>query len=159
MIFSKYLPYIAIAIAALLSQIALIYSLAPIPSDFAITRTISGKYAVSGGGFSSRTDTSVGGESLTCFINYVGSMDSCSYKFDGQDVIVKLAKYRAVFGDGNVVMEIANQNRNLVFKYPNEYRVSQWWFASKMWLFITVGYLTQIFGGLYYLFLKWRTKK
>jgi multisubunit Na+/H+ antiporter MnhB subunit len=153
----KYLPFVLIGIASVLIQIFLVYRFEPSAADFAVKRTITGTYTVSGGQARTRATTAVNGYPVFCSISYLGPADSCLSQYGGHAVTVALAEYEYLFGTGEVVVEIAGKNLVRTFYDPSK-RMDMWW-VSSIGNAINVSILTAaLFGFGYLMLLKRRNK-
>lgn len=153
----RYFPFFLIGVASLAIQIFLVYRFEPSPADFAIKRTITGKYSVSDGQAPTRATTAVNGHPVFCSISYLGPGDSCIYQYRSHVVTVALAEYEHLFGTGEVVVEITGKNLTRTFFDPNK-RMHLWWISS-IGGAVTASTITTTLFSIGYLMLLKRRKK
>ena len=116
----------------LIIQITLIFYFRPTVLDFKARAHVSGIYHFDGGAVRTPSSSFVGKVRIYSGASYMGS-DTARFVADAQDSLVngEIAKYKTLFGEDSVVMNIYIQGRRVVH-YTEEERVRQWWEDSLM---------------------------
>lgn len=125
----KILPFFYCWLACVAIQLPMVWWLYPSPQDFLPTETVEGIYDFNGGGARTRSTTKIGARSLFCGISYLGPSTACGQKFSGQSVKAKLARYKHLFGEGEVVVEARGASGDETV-YSPELRMELWRFNS-----------------------------
>ena len=127
--FKKILPFFYCWLACVAIQLPMVWWLYPSPQDFVPTETVEGIYSFNGGGAKTGSTTKIGARSLFCGISYLGPSGSCDQRFAGQFVKAKLAHYKQLFGQSEVVVEVRGSNGDEIV-YSPELRMELWRFNS-----------------------------
>jgi hypothetical protein len=125
----KILPFFYCWLACVAIQLPMVWWLYPSPQNFLPTETVEGIYVFDGGGARTGSTTSIGARSLFCSVSYLGPAQSCGQKLSGQFVKVKLARYRHLFGYGQVLVEARAAGGDEIV-YSEELRMELWRFTS-----------------------------
>lgn len=147
---------VGVFLSAFIFQLVFIWYLYPSPSDFVPIETITGKYTYEKGNSRSNGHSFVAKHQIFCTVNSIDSDSPCRYSYlEGKNVTVRIARYRQLFGVGEVVVKAMTEDGRVPIEYSGEQLVLQWCSLSLLRPILQAAVLVVIFNAIRkYRFLK-----